>query len=55
MHCLCVCTIIRLQVNIPFWKRAVNEEVEVLVKNHTWELVPIIKDIKPVGCRCLSH
>lgn len=33
------------------WKEAVNSEMSALIKNHTWELVPISKDISPVGCK----
>ena len=35
----------------PKWRKAMNEEMEVLQKNATWELVPLPKGMKPIGCR----
>ena len=35
----------------PKWKKAMNEEMEALQKNATWELVPLPKGMKPIGCR----
>lgn len=34
----------------PKWKKAMNEELEDLQKNSTWELVPIPIGKKTVGC-----
>ena len=35
----------------PKWRKAMNEEMEALQKNSTWELVPLPKGMKPIGCR----
>ena len=35
----------------PDWKKAMNEEMEALQRNTTWELVPLPKGKKTVGCR----
>ncbi|PNX72348.1 pentatricopeptide repeat-containing protein mitochondrial-like, partial [Trifolium pratense] len=35
----------------PKWKKAMNEEMEALQKNETWELVPLPEGNKTVGCR----
>ena len=34
----------------PFWKEAVNSEIESILQNHTWELVDI-----PPGCKPLEY
>ena len=33
----------------PFWKEAINREVESILQNHTWELVDIPPGNKPIG------
>jgi len=33
------------------WRKAMNEEIEALQKNATWELVSLSKGMKTVGCR----
>ena len=33
------------------WKKAMNEEMEALQRNTTWELVPLPEGKKTVGCR----
>ena len=35
----------------PDWKKAMNEEMEALQRNTIWELVPLPKGKKIVGCR----
>ena len=35
----------------PKWRKAMNEKMEALQKNATWELVPLPKGMKPIGCR----
>ena len=35
----------------PKWRKAMKEEMEALQKNATWELVPLPKGMKPIGCR----
>ena len=32
------------------WRKPMNEEMEALQKNATWELVPLPKGMKPIGC-----
>ena len=33
----------------PFWKEAVNSEIESILQNHTWELVDLPRGCKPLG------
>lgn len=33
------------------WKNAMQEEMESLLKNEVWELVPLPKDRKPISCK----
>ena len=33
----------------PFWKEAVNSEIESILQNHTWELVDLPPSCKPLG------
>ncbi|KAA0061433.1 Integrase, catalytic core [Cucumis melo var. makuwa] len=33
------------------WRKAMEEEVDTLKKNHTWDLVPKPKDVKPISCK----
>ncbi|CAL8091268.1 unnamed protein product [Prunus armeniaca] len=33
----------------PFWKEAINSEVESIMQNHTWELVDIPPGNRPIG------
>ena len=33
----------------PFWKEAVNSEIESILQNHTWELVDLPPGCKPLG------
>ena len=33
------------------WVKAMNEEYIALQKNHTWDLVPLFKDMNLVGCK----
>ena len=33
----------------PYWKEAINEEVESILENHTWELVDLPPSSKPLG------
>lgn len=35
----------------PKWAKAMNEEMEALEKNNTWELVPALHGKRTVGCR----
>lgn len=35
----------------PRWRAAINEEIESLLKNKTWELVDFLLDKKPVRCQ----
>lgn len=40
-------------VTIPSWRKAVNDELQALVRNETWELVPAPDDQNLVGCKWL--
>ena len=33
----------------PFWKKAINSEIESIMQNHTWEIVDLTSGIKPLG------
>lgn len=35
----------------PFWKEAINSEIESIMSNHTWELVDLPPGTKPIGCK----
>ncbi|KAL0285668.1 UNVERIFIED_CONTAM: Retrovirus-related Pol polyprotein from transposon TNT 1-94 [Sesamum angustifolium] len=35
----------------PFWKEAINSEIESVMQNHTWELVGLPSGSKPLGCK----
>ena len=35
----------------PKWKAAVDEEVQALAKNGTWEITDLLRGKKPVGCK----
>lgn len=34
----------------PKWSKAIEEEMEALQKNNTWELIPLPRGKKTVGC-----
>ena len=34
---------------VPFWKEAVNSEIESILQNHTWELVDLSPSCEPLG------
>ena len=38
-------------LKIPKWKAAVDEEIQALEKNHTWEITDLPRGKKPVGCK----
>ena len=33
----------------PYWKEAINDVVESIFQNHTWELVDLPPGLKPLG------
>ena len=33
------------------WKLAMEEEMEALKRNDTWDLVPLLEGWKPIGCK----
>ncbi|KAL0445959.1 UNVERIFIED_CONTAM: Retrovirus-related Pol polyprotein from transposon TNT 1-94 [Sesamum latifolium] len=35
----------------PFWKEAINSEIESIMQNHTWELVDLPPGSTPLGCK----
>jgi len=35
----------------PFWKEAVNNEIESIMQNHTWDLVSLPPGCKTIGCK----
>ena len=35
----------------PYWKEAINSEIESIMQNHTWELVDLSSGCKPLGCK----
>ncbi|KAK4394045.1 Retrovirus-related Pol polyprotein from transposon TNT 1-94 [Sesamum angolense] len=35
----------------PFWKETINNEIESIMQNHTWELVDLPSGSKPLGCK----
>ncbi|KAL6334070.1 hypothetical protein AAG906_001830 [Vitis piasezkii] len=35
----------------PFWKEAINSEIESIMHNHTWELVDLPPGTKTIGCK----
>ncbi|KAK3016562.1 hypothetical protein RJ639_005823 [Escallonia herrerae] len=35
----------------PHWREAVNNEIESIMQNHTWELVDLPPGNKPLGCK----
>ena len=35
----------------PYWKEAVNSEIQSIMHNHTWELVDLPLGSKPLGCK----
>lgn len=35
----------------PFWKEPINNEIESIMQNHTWELVDLPPGNKPLGCK----
>lgn len=37
----------------PFWKKAVNSEMNSIMHNHTYELIELPQGFKALGCRWL--
>ena len=40
-----------LSSEAPFWKEAINNEIESIMQNHTWELVDLPQGHKPLGSK----
>ena len=38
-------------IDAHFWLEAINNELESIMSNHTWELVELLPKIKPIGCK----
>ena len=34
-----------------FWKEAINDEMDSIISNHTWEIVELPPGSKPIGCK----
>ena len=37
----------------PFWKKAINSEIESILQNNTWEIVELPHGSKAIGCKCV--
>ena len=35
------------------WRKEMEKEYESIMKNETWELNELLKDKKPIGCKCI--
>jgi histone deacetylase 1/2 len=44
-------TTIKQALQIPHWKKAMQEEYDALIKNQTWSLVPAPTHKSPIGCK----
>ena len=40
---------------VPYWKEAINDEVESILQNHTWELVDLPPSSKPLGYKWIFN
>ncbi|KAM1873109.1 hypothetical protein ACFX13_006993 [Malus domestica] len=40
-----------ISVDAPFWKEAINSEVESILQNNTWELTDLPPGTTPIGCK----
>ena len=40
-----------LSSDSTFWKELVNSETEFILSNHTWELVALLPEKKPLGSK----
>ena len=38
-------------VDAPFWLEAINNKLESIMSNHTWELVELPPKVKPIDCK----
>ena len=36
--------------DLAFWNEAIQDELDSILKNHTWELVDLPKGSKPIEC-----
>ena len=37
------------------WRAAMEEEMHAFAKNETWDLVDVLKGVKPIRCKCDIH
>jgi len=37
--------------NAILWKEAIDDEMDSLIENHTWELVDVLEGAKPTSCK----
>ncbi|CAL9030102.1 unnamed protein product [Prunus brigantina] len=40
-----------ISIDAPFWKKAINSEVESILQNNTWELTDLPPGTTPIGCK----
>ena len=38
-------------IDAPFWKEAINSEIESIIQNNTWEIVDLPPGNKAIGCK----
>jgi hypothetical protein len=38
-------------VNIYKWTKIIDEEIKSMYDNKVWDIVPLPKDVKPIGCK----
>ncbi|CAL2241227.1 unnamed protein product [Prunus armeniaca] len=40
-----------ISIDAPFWKEAINSEIESILQNNTWELTDLPPGTTPIGCK----
>lgn len=51
--CWCICEIkeVVASKDSGFWKDHIQDEMDLTMSNHTWELVDLPKGSRPIGCK----